>query len=339
MKSLIMVFNLMTVLCLAGCNGVAGPEHGDPYLVLKGKITNESQVETPENTRVALLWINENPDPLKPHSILKVSQETEINSEFPSFFQLSVNELPPAAAMMVLSELEDELPEGRSVALGAIVVYHDGNDNNELDLLEEEATESADTVLGSPEGLLVVYLEGEPFEIEDEGNTLRVESGFNLLQLSNETAENVCRLANEACEQQAANLDEIDVCFDDLTDCLDEVSAQNPPVSLPLDSEIIINLTSDPHLTSMLCQASGLEGSGGSGPEHFRFDPSDPSTFDPDNWPEGMQIFCKEDGLEFEYHYAVDQGTLCYDSEIAGSGSMAWREGETLPDFWPCEVP
>ena len=62
------------------------------------------------------------------------------------------------------------------------------------DAFPTDPTESADTVLGTPEGLIVVYLEGEPFEFEDEGDTvLRAESGFNLLQLSNEAAEDAQR--------------------------------------------------------------------------------------------------------------------------------------------------
>ena len=158
MNKCILTILMMSALALAGCNGIAGPDHSNPYLVLKGTITNEEAVATPDNVRVALLWMvpatEENPEGFK------VAQETEVNTEFPAFFQLTVDELPPEQAMWDMEEVEEEVfPADTRLALGTVVVYNDGNHNQQLDLIPPDATVSIDTVLGAPMEIVVVFVE------------------------------------------------------------------------------------------------------------------------------------------------------------------------------------
>ncbi|MBN2495052.1 MAG: hypothetical protein JXR96_10710 [Deltaproteobacteria bacterium] len=338
MKSSLSIVFVIALVGLAGCNGIADPGHGDPYLVLNGKITNEQALTTPDNLRVALLWVNEAPEG-EPYGAFKIAQETEINAEFPTFFELSVDALPPAEAMMDLGDLEgeDDLPpglEGTSVALGSIIVYHDGNDNHALDLLDDQDTESIDTVLGTPEDFVIVYLEGEPFSFEDEGAIIRLERGFNLVELTDSAALDACDTAADACWEQAETPEEQDACWAQSRTCIEQVFEDDPPETVGLDTEIVIDLSSDPRLATMLCSAGGIEASGGTTNMDDNFD-----ILDPETWPEGMLISCSQDGSLFDYFYEEVSGTVCQRIIHSGEGTLEWPPFEPLPDWWPCEQP
>jgi hypothetical protein len=312
---------------LTGCNGVTNNDYsGDPYLVLQGLITNEQAIESPEKLRVALLWMNLD----EPDDGSKIVQETVVNSEFPSYFQLSVNQLPPEETMIELESLlagedvsiEPQVP-GRRIAMGAIVVYEDGNANNQLDLLAQDATESIDTVYGTPEELFVMYVEGEPVSISEKGISLQIESGFNLIQLTpHRTGWEIC---DRDCNSE--DYEEFAQCKDEEWACEQEFERQNPPRVLPLDSEIVIPLTQDPRLSELLCQTSGGGGGVAVAPQ-TTLDPLDSST-----WPEGTTIECRSEGLSFSLKLCMHSQAICESWRVCYLYTV-----DQIPDDLPCEA-
>jgi len=143
-----------TLLLCAGCGAAAGRDYGPPFATLFGVITS-SEVQTPSEVRVALVWKKRDPE----GNLLRAAQELAVKAEFPVRFRLDVNTLPPAEVMnwrMVNGQLD---PSFR-YATGTLIVYEDLNGNGALDLLSSDAQTSVDRVLGTPERLSVFYVEG-----------------------------------------------------------------------------------------------------------------------------------------------------------------------------------
>jgi hypothetical protein len=253
----------IAALAAAGCgDGAVDPDFAPPYVTFQGVITS-SDADVPAEPRVALAWQNLDPDA---DAALKVAQELGVRTEFPVTFELDVTTLPPEEAMVT----DDELGAAR-FAVGTILVYADGNGNGAADLLPLDAVTSIDTVLGVPERIFILYIEGElPAEVLEQ---IPVEPGFNLLR---------------------------EPIYEPSPGCTEECPPP-PPVAevLPLDTEIEIALTADPELARFLCAATGS--SGGGGPVGC----SDTTCI-----PEGAEVTCSDDGTWLAYQLC-ETPTLC----------------------------
>lgn len=170
---------LVPLLAAVSCGDIHyGDYHGKPLVILDAKV--EGQL--PENIsalllRASLIWETQTPELLEcldradteekvyecttPEDFqpVQASRSVAIEPTFPASFEVPLYLLPD---LEMLSGQRDSL-----LGYGVLVVYEDGNQNMELDLVPPRATESVDTILAS--GIptdanrrdLVVYREGE----------------------------------------------------------------------------------------------------------------------------------------------------------------------------------
>lgn len=201
-------------------------------MTLHGTIT-ASSVATPASVRVALVWqlFSESGTPS-----FRVAQELDVRAEFPASFRLDVRSLPPREAIhSVRGSVGSGGPTG--FAYGTLVVYEDTNGNGQLDLLPLDATSSVDRVLGAPERLEIIYLEGggipknpnaPPTDEDFVGHT----PGFNLV-FEPEFAQ-----PEPGCSPCGP-------------------TALSAWTRLPVDGDITFALTADPRLSRVVCGRTG----------------------------------------------------------------------------------
>ncbi len=224
--------NLLPLLTLLGCGTAAGPSYDPPFVTLHGTITS-SAVATPATVRVALVW---NLDPkVAPASSFRAVQELDVRAEFPVGFRLDVRTLPPADAMRHIDPSKTVPGYANAFAIGTLVVYEDTNGNGKLDLVAVGGTPS-DRVLGAPERLEIIYLEGggfpkDPQALPTDEGALDHSAGFNLI-----------------VEPTRADL--VPGC----TGCGGPVG---PWTKLSLDADLSIALTAEPQLSRALCEQTG----------------------------------------------------------------------------------
>ncbi len=220
--------------CLAafsGCGSAAGPSYEPPYLTLGGTITSSS-VSTPATVRVALVW--------RLGQSFREAQELDVRAEFPVKFRLDVRALPPKEVIASIDPSKTAPGRPTGYAFGTLVVYEDTNGNGKLDLVPVDATASTDRVLGAPEGLEVIYLEGggipkNPNAPPTDEDFVEHTAGFNLVV-------------------EPTRVDPEPGC----TSCAPTfVSAWT---RLPLDADLSVALTADPQLSRALCEQTGGEG-------------------------------------------------------------------------------
>jgi hypothetical protein len=170
---------LVPLLAVVSCGDIHSTSSlGDPLVILDAQV--EGQL--PANIsalllRASLIWETQTPELLacldraetedevyacttpEDFQPVQASRSVAIEPTFPASFEVPLYLLPD---LEMLSGQGDSL-----LGYGVLVVYEDGNQNMELDLVPPGATESADTILAS--GLptdahrrdLVVYREGE----------------------------------------------------------------------------------------------------------------------------------------------------------------------------------
>jgi hypothetical protein len=296
---------LVCVPLLAACgNGAPGTHYNPPYATLHGAIVSSS-VQTPADVRVALVWEVQGAGAGAP--TLRAAQELGVRTDFPVKFTLDVNALPPAEALSTIDSAKAAaagVDPNLRIGKGTLLVYEDTNGNGRLDLLPVDAQTTVDRVLGVPDSLAVVYVEGTPPPPLTDGPLagFTLASGFNLLREPTYTDP------QPGCGAQ---------CFPQATGSW---------ALLPLDTEITIALTADPALSRYLCQqGQGTMGAGGSVCNH----PGCPI----DVPPAGAQLTCSADRLS--YVYKVCNSSLCGPSWcFYGSGTRS--AGAPIPTGWPC---
>lgn len=200
-------------LGLAACDGLAdGDSRGEALATVHGMLVAVDETPSLDNVRIALVWypqdggagggsgggaaecgddqqdcaleMKESADADKPQCrrIGAIATDIEVSTEFPAQFSLDLTEPPPAE--MIGPLFDGNGPRG---ALGALVVYEDGNGNGSLDLRTVDI-ESPDMVVGasvtllSDTGIAVLYLADGPIYSEKE-NQYTGTVGYNLLQI------------------------------------------------------------------------------------------------------------------------------------------------------------
>jgi hypothetical protein len=221
------------LLTLASCGSSAGPTYAPPLLSIDGTIT-ASTIPTASTVHVALVW------QLLDASGFRAAQELAIRAEFPATFHLDVRQLPPPEVITPVDPALVKPGFATGAALGTLIVYEDTNDNGELDLLPIDATQSVDRVLGIPERLEIIYLEGGgipkkpdslPTDLEE---AVELSAGFNLI------LEPKLEDPEPGCSSCGTNL------------------ASNW-TRLEPSERLTIALTADPRLSRALCQTVAAE--------------------------------------------------------------------------------
>src|SRR5258708_29151867 len=149
-------------LLAAACGDGAGADYSHAYATLHGSIASSS-VQTTSDVRVALVWqhVSGQPDA----AALRSVQELGLRAQFPATFQMQINSLPPGEALSHMdpaAAAKAGIDPNLHLAAGTLVVYEDTNGNGKLDLLSVDARSAIDRVLGVPQGLTLLYVEGTP---------------------------------------------------------------------------------------------------------------------------------------------------------------------------------
>ena len=220
---------------------------------------------------------------LSANAELKVASELGVHAEFPAQFTFDINELPPEAALGPINSSDDKPIAGVRVAEGTLIVYEDLNGNDKLDLISSDATApSPDLVLGTPADLDIGYLEGT---IPPDLVPDLAQPGFHVIQYYDDGGVVGLR-------------------------------------RLPISTQIAIDLTADPRLTSALCEWKNPN----SCPPPGTAGAPDPCI------PPGAKVTCMPDG-SFTYEICSPLASLC-DQACGGAGYSA--PGDPRPPGWPC---
>jgi len=169
-------------LALMGCGGVMGSEAEDEALLtLEGTLQSTTSFElgSSDRMRAALLWdtwpkavvdcLVQRTYPEGFSKCLRLSPKSsfhhpgvdvKVNGRFPNTFSMPLNRLPEPGALMG--------EEGSRLGMAYVMAYVDGNDNDKLDRVSNEATSSHDIVVGFQEGFdgeqtessFILYREG-----------------------------------------------------------------------------------------------------------------------------------------------------------------------------------
>lgn len=210
---------------------------------------------------------------------------------------------PPQPAPKMKTQSYKQWPADFGVAVGAVVAYEDLNGNGKLDLVDDNATQYVDRVLGINQELFLVYIEGQnvPQEMLPPNGSKPVQ-GFNLLQ----RIEKECPKTDDFCSPS------LDVRW------------------LPMSSLYDLPLSAEPRFGDIMCK--GREGFGDSVSEASQLDT--PGTYPAPNDP---NLKCSPDGKSFTYEKCetIDRG-LCKGTVSSCSG---YSLSTTNPEpNWPCPV-
>src|SRR5262249_54800097 len=140
---------------IAGCGSAAGPDYATVFVSLNGVITS-SEIATPSQVRVALIWKHKDPD----GNLVRSAQELPVASQFPVRFRLDITSLPPLEALNQRDLGGGQFDPNWRYATGTLVVYEDLDGNAVLDLVRTDAECAVVRVRGAPEPLSVFYTEG-----------------------------------------------------------------------------------------------------------------------------------------------------------------------------------
>lgn len=230
MPRVVVLLTTVLVAIACACGSAAGVSYDPPLVTLHGTITSSS-VPTHGTVHVALVWRR----PPTAGSALVAVQELAVRAEFPATFHLDVRQLPPVDAMIPIDRSDVALGP-TAYAIGTLLVYEDTNGNGTLDPIPAAAAASVDRVLGSPDRLTLLYLEGgglpkNPSAPRTDEDSVEHTAGFNLIFEPAEPSD------DSSCTSDACSW-----------------TRQEP--STPLT----IALTGDPRLTRSLCEVSGGDG-------------------------------------------------------------------------------
>lgn len=293
-------------LLLVACGSAASESYNPPLATLHGTITSAA-VTTSPTVRVALVW-NLPLSATNMGATFRATQELDVRAEFPASFRLDVRNVPPAEVMQTVDSSKQ--PGGPTAyAMGTLVVYEDTNQNGKLDLIPQSANASADRVLGAPERLEIIYLEGGSVPKTAGAPTSDIDSvdllrGFNLV-LEPETAP----LA-PGC-----------------SDCGSPVGAW---ARLDTSAALPIALTANPQLSRSICELAGGVSVGGSG----SCKPCHGEQCADCKIPAGTPVTCNADRTAFVAH-ACTGASVC-DALLCQTISGQRDSGAPAPVSWPC---
>lgn len=231
----------------------------------------------------------------------------------------------PASIGLQDTDIDIEPPAGVRVAVGTLVAYEDTNGNGKLDLVDIDANQFVDRVIGANPELMLFYVEGDPAAwgaTDSAGNG--PQRGYQLLHLKScPEQDTLCRgNPTEGCDAYEIG---------------QEVESCNPTLSiLPVSSLFELPISNDPELSSMMCRSqSGVVS------EQGLNNPNEPPQLDPGpaGYPAASEVSCDEGGRAY-YHNActfTDHGPCRGVSSACVQRHVGLPEG-TVPANWPCTI-
>lgn len=180
---------------LGACGGVDDrTEEASTLAQLRGVVSDPQGVGARNGLRLALVWYSQRPTAplnIEDRVLFAASDELPISPSFPAGFTLSLTAPPPPEALnesmwVPGAEGGPDPVAWHEVAVrnaqGVIVLYEDRNGNGQLDLVDGDATEFVDDVVGMARRAQVTWLESEPpAELAPPGTQGQPAAGFNLL--------------------------------------------------------------------------------------------------------------------------------------------------------------
>lgn len=230
---------------------------------------------------------------------------------------------PDATPGPAPQNIDIEPPPGVRVAVGTLVAYEDTNGNGKLDLVDIDASQFVDRVIGANPELMLLYVEGEPGNWGGEAGQ-QPRPGYQLLRLTR------CESVGESTE--CATPDD-PTCGKPQgpTTCNESVAI------LPVSALFELPISNDPELSSMMCsqEESPIHSAGG-GAYPGQIPETDPG---PAGYPPASEVSCDEGGRAYRVNTCTktDHGpcrgisTSC-DQRYVGLPSGA------VPAAWPCTI-
>jgi hypothetical protein len=373
-RSLLLTSCALLSALATGCGSLAdNTDQHEPLAVLQGELANPDALATSSNVRVAVIWNCGDLD----GNMYRVSQEVEVQPVFPSRFRLELTDPPPADCMVnPFADGDDNVSEGKGgpddpdvppsapttpqdttasipsnfrIGIGTIAAYDDLNGNGKLDLVDPDAAEYIDAVLGANESLMLVYLEGSLPQGWDElkdGNGNLPSLGYNLLNFNEPIA--IPDSGDVAIWCGSSTGGGTDVGSGDSTGDVTDDPVPMPegptedeyeaPTMQWMDAGtfFVLTMTSAPQFASMMCRdgfSSDEDLAGMAGPA-----PGAPVAVPP-QYPasDAPGLSCMPDGLSYYYETCVDQG-VCRGKMCTG-GCWFIPDVTNPPADWPCPIP
>jgi len=323
------IFNRAGLVALASLSsacldGLAKNDYqGKPLVSISGQVTNTAGLSVSNNIRAAFVWLDIGSfDDTIETPPLVVAQETAVSAEFPAKFHLEIHDLPPKEVLGDVPNFPDN-----KITAASIVIYADDNNNGHLDLPENSYETLPETILGTPNHLFVIYLEGP----EIPHGSYQAPQGFSIFDMSRFNDPDYQEFSSgieSKCGQQFPEYD------DNYDKCVTENGAWVPNV-IAMDQEIEIPLSNKPKLPYMACisiidQASAM-------PLAYNYQ----YTCEPDNRGYSLSVSALPKG----YHEDSALGlcllslakTFNAEDEIFYEYSYRLPDGFDVPPYcWPC---
>lgn len=314
-----------TTMLAVGCGELAPGDGSDATLeTLNGRISNSQNLPIQGQVRVALIWfgmgeVTQTEGDVSETRVtqINVAQDIPVSPQFPATFSLNVVAAPPAEVMFgedgPFAEEAQSWPAGATMAFGTLVVYEDTNGNGQLDLLEEGATQTIDTILGAREDLGVMYFEGAV-----------------PISLFNEIYKEMGLGQAEGTPKLGFNLIEFNFCMDPA-----DTSCQMAFKWYEEGEVFDLPLTLDPEMWWLICQTAG-HGASGSGWNN------DMGTQQPPTYPAPDEVTCVDGGRSYmteEECTTTQLGGLCGETHTS-CVHKTWHVPDPAapPVGWPCTI-
>jgi hypothetical protein len=324
------------LLMAAGCSDpLASGDYAPVYLTLDGRVTGLDQMHPQGPVRIVLLWQSDNSG--APNY---TGQLGAVHTELGTF-TLGLNALPPApvvyhpTAQLVASTTLD--PSMRWAA-STIVVFDDVNDNGQLDLVGSAAATSPDRVLGASTNVdLFLLLQGRPADPAQFLDLFPTTTGFSLAQAGTLLDPTFfdCGFYDSRGRHESVL-------------CAPTADPAHPAVTLPLTTQIAIDLPTDPDAQDVLQGFACSSFWGARDYPDITFATVANECDDPtqcafctgescplDVPPAGVPVSCNSDGTAFVYKVCTPDPTRC------NTRFCHYGHGERLatdPPLagWPC---
>jgi len=310
----------MSAICLLlACGSLeANPDQSKPLVTIAGELTNPKSIILGPDLRVAVVWMAANGE-----SDFMVSEDLPVIASFPLRFQLDLRHAPPPEARRA--------PFGEPTfrgAIGAVVAYEDLNHNGRLDIVENDAPQFVDRLLGGGLDEWLIYIDSvDPGAMVDRaGKGPRL--GYNRLEF---------RPEKECAEQQFFFFDP----------CGSIPALYYRPWNDPFQ----IVLSDDSRLAQLMCRALPHDTTSWtidsrSGPNELVERPDhypakdDPNvrcfTDEPPVMPDGRQIGVAANGYLYGECKVTPLGPGPCASTKTDCSYTRWYRPDPIPADWPC---
>jgi hypothetical protein len=320
--------HILWLVFIAGCDALAPGDYQPAYFSLTGTIVGATNVTTPRDVRIALLWQNDHSGGSN-YAVQVVSVE----ASFPADFRLDVAKLPPPDVLYALSPADASLFGGLidsniRWAVGWVVVYADDNGNGQLDVVAPGET-PRDRVLAVASDVDLFYLaSGQPAPLELAG-IFPVQSGFSLVREPPR---------RDPLPGECGG-------FDSFGHWADLCDARSDTLPGPIAAEHAMDLTlvDDAALGRFACSTfwgpfeypdftratAGQICDGGACPYCRGY------ACPLDLPPAGVTVRCNGDGTAYVYKTCSDEPSLC-GTRFCHFGHGERQPQDPLPPGWPC---